>query len=117
MSHAAKMSPWGSPTWQHAFSYLKKKKKFEFRAFRGTQLYARKSPSVFGGEASSRENCEAKYSALHLGGSIPDQKSRSGAVRTAWLAEEKDQQIRNGGWGPPQALSSQRSSREYAYLP
>jgi len=33
------------------------------------------------------------------------------------MAEEKDQQIRNGGWGPPQALSSQRSSKEYAYLP
>ena len=91
---------------------IKKKKKIEFRDFRGSQLYARKSPSVVGGEAGSQETCEAKYSALHLGRNIPDQKSRIGAVRRAWLAEEKDQQIRNGGWGPPQALSS-----EYAYLP
>lgn len=69
------------------------------------------------GKPAVGEACEAKYSALHLGGNIPGQKSRSGAVRRAQLAEEKDQQIRNGRWGPPQALSSQRSAREYAYLP
>ena len=67
------------------------------------------------GKPTVGEACEAKYSALHLRGNIPGQKSQSGAVRRAQL--EQDQQMRNGGWGPPQALSSQRSAREYAYLP
>ena len=97
--------------------FLLKKKKMSSELSEAPSSMPGRAHLCLVGKQTVGEACEAKYSALHLGGNIPGQKSRSGAVRRAQLAEEKDQKIRNGGWGPPQALSSQRSAREYAYLP
>lgn len=114
MSHAAKMSPWGAQQ-RHAFSYLKKKLSSELSE--GTQLYARKSPSVFGGKPAvgkpvrpnTRPFTWAEASLTRSQGERSSEDNLAG--RGERPADKK------WGLGLPKLCPHRRSSREYAYLP